>query len=257
MPSFPQMHDLPSVVDTAGWQWSKFQTPVLPTKDFWLGIDRHGNRWLTKLRGDFYAYREIVFARLAQQMGWSCQSSVFMRIDAQSAALLGVQKGEIHAAHWFMEEHIHLPCVEGCSLTSFVGKPVGLVEDLENLNIAHISDWPKSELAACLFGGNEPPGRLFTASHEFVIIDSEQMFASSPSSFDCTSWWGDANNPQASGQMLAKVVCAELVGLGTQSLNTALALPPDVIVNEKWPIAPILHKSFDYAKAFCNGKSAV
>lgn len=250
MPSFPQMHDLPSLVETTGWQWCRFQAPVVPTKNFWLGTDRQGNRWLTKLRGDFYAYREIVFARLAQQMGWSCQSSVFMRVDAESAALLGVQEGEIHAAHWFMEEHIHPPCVQGCSLAALAGRSIGFAEDLENITVAHILDWPKSELAACLFGGNEPPGRLFTVSHEFVIIDSELMFASDPSSFDGTCWWGDASNPQPSGQMLAKVVCTDLTALGKNSINAALALPVGVQVQERWPIANILCKSFADADSF-------
>lgn len=90
MPSFPLMRDLPTVIDTKGWNWIRFTAPVAPSHNFWLGTDLQGNRWLTKLTGEFNAYREIVFGRLAQQMNWSCQSTVFMRVDSKSARLLGV-----------------------------------------------------------------------------------------------------------------------------------------------------------------------
>ncbi len=218
--------------------------------NFWIGTDRDGNRWLTKLRGDFYAYREIVFGRLAQQMGWSCQTTVFMRLDDQSARIIGAKPGELHAAHWFMDEHAHPPCSEDCNLAPLVGKRVGEVEDIADLAIAHILDWPKSEMAACLFGGNEPPGRLFTKQHEFVIIDSELMFATGPCAFDSTIWWGDNDMPRPSGVELAKEVCSDLLALGQESLKKALALPATVTVQERWSIQPLLYRSFAYAQAF-------
>lgn len=250
MPSFPQMRDLPTVLGTEGWQWVPFQAPVAPSHNFWIGTDRDGSRWLTKLTGDFCAYREIVFARLAQSMGWSCQSSVFIRVDAESARTLKVKPGEFHAAHWFLNEHAHPPCSHGCQLEPLVGFAVGALEDLVGLDIAHIRDWPKSELAACLFGGNEPPGRLFTMAHEFVIIDAERMFSSGPCSFESTRWWGDKSDPNPSGLELAREVCTELVALGNHSLNTVLALPPGLRVQERWPIAFFVRKSFSYALAF-------
>ena len=253
MPSFPLMRDLPTVVETAGWAWHSFKAPVAPSMNFWLGTDCQGNRWLTKLTGDFYAYREIVFGKLAQQMGWSCQSSVFMRLDHDSAKAIGGKPGELHAAHWFLDEHVHPPCNEDCNLAPLVGKPVESVEDIVDLPIAHIIDWPKSELAACLFGGNEPPGRLFTKEHEFVIIDSELMFSTGPCAFDSTIWWGEKERPRPSGVELAKEVCTDLLALGQQSLQRALSLPTGITVQERWPIAPLIYKSFAYAQAFVGG----
>ncbi|TXT37471.1 MAG: hypothetical protein FD135_3588 [Comamonadaceae bacterium] len=253
MPSFPLMRDLPPVVETTGWDWRSFEAPVARSMNFWLGTDREGNRWLTKLTGDFYAYREIVFARLAQQMGWSCQSSVFMRLDERSAKAIDAKPGEVHAAHWFLDEHVHPPCDQSCNLAPLIGRPVGVAEDLADLPIAHILDWPKSELAACLFGGNEPPGRLFTKEHEFVIIDSELMFATGPCSFDSTRWWGDRDTPTPSGVKLAKEVCADLLALGQSSLEAALALPADINVQERWPITPLLYESYAHAQAFIGG----
>lgn len=250
MASFPRIAELPSLVDTIGWDWTRFKAPSKPSDHFWQGTDRTGNRWLTKLTGSFCAYREIVFGRLAQQMNWSCQSSVFMRVDSVGAALLNVTPGSIHAAHWFLEEHVFQPCDDGCSLLPLIGREIRHVEDLNGISVAHLIDWPKSEMAACLFGGNEPPGRLFTKSHEFVIIDSELMFSSLPSSFDCTTWWGEVECPRLSGLELAHEVCSEFIALGESSLEAALALPPGVSIEERWQIAPLVRESLAYALSF-------
>ena len=69
MPSFPKIIDLPRILNTTDWEWTPYRTPSFPSYDFWLGIDPDGNRWLTKLKGDFYAYRELVFARWRRRWG--------------------------------------------------------------------------------------------------------------------------------------------------------------------------------------------
>ena len=113
-----------------------------------------------------------------------------MRVDSESARKIGVSAGSFHAAHWFLDEHAHPPCAPSCPLEPLVGQHVGRVEDIAELKVANILDWPKGDFAACLFGGSEPPGYLFTAAHEFVIIDSELMFYTRPSSLSGTVWWG-------------------------------------------------------------------
>lgn len=110
MSSFPLMRDLPQVVETTGWSWRSYEAPVAPSMNFWIGTDREGNRWLTKLTGDFCAYREIVFARLAQRMHWSCQSSVFMRLDESSANEIGAKPGGgsmPHTGSWTNTQTLH------------------------------------------------------------------------------------------------------------------------------------------------------
>lgn len=248
MLSFPQIADLPRVVDTTGWRWEPFTEPFLSSDDFWLGTDTKGNRWLTKLRGDFRAYREIVFGRLVQNMGWSCQSTVFMRLDASSANLLKKKPGSVHAAHWFLDEHLHQQCGDNCGLAPIIGKAVGSVEDLSAFSISHLMDWPRSEMAACLFGGNEPPGHLFTATHEFVIIDAELMFSTEPCSPDCTAWWGNRDDPHLSALNLAQEVCDQFLSLGHVGLQKALDIPHEISIIEQWPIAPILFASYSYAE---------
>ena len=99
---FPLMQELPKVVDTHGWHWKPYSVGI---KDFWIGQDPVGRKWMTKMRGAERAYREIVFARLAQAMNWSCQSSIFIALDEESMALLKSECGRFHAAHFFLEEH--------------------------------------------------------------------------------------------------------------------------------------------------------
>ena len=248
MPSFPRIADLAPLIETAGWQWTPFTTPSFPRKTLWRGKDRGGNCWLTKLRGDFYAYREIVFARLAQKMNWSCQSSVFIRIDKESAHVLEVGPGSVHAANWFLEEHAGIACGADCNFAPLVGRVIGRVEDLVNVPVAHVLDWPKSEMAACLFGGNEPPGHLITQAHEFVIIDSEQMFSTAPSPFDCTRWWGDPASPHPSGVRIGQQVCADFLALSLSAIDAALEPPSGIQINERWPIAPLLRESVVFAQ---------
>ena len=251
MLSFPLMRDLPPVLETKGWSWKRFTAPVAPSHNFWLGSDRDGNCWLTKLTGAFCAYREIVFARLAQAMKWSCQSSAFLRVDKHSAQVLGISPGEIHAAHWFLMEHLHPPCTPDCALQFLVGKDRLAVTDLMGSAIAHLLDWPKSEFAAYVFGGIEPPGRLFTTAHEFVIIDSEQMFATGPCEFDAASWCKEANGrPSASGRALALEVCTDLAALSESQVHEALRIPDEVSIRKRWPIAPKLKASRKFAAEY-------
>ena len=75
--SFPSISELPKLLDASDWEW---QRPPLRDDgmgmdaNWWIGTDREGRRWLVKMTNGFYAYREHVFASLAQRLGISCQS---------------------------------------------------------------------------------------------------------------------------------------------------------------------------------------
>ncbi len=249
--SFPQMKDLPSVLDSTGWTWKLYKTPSFPPKDFWLGFDKDGNRWGTKLRGSSYAYREIVCGRLAQRMRWSCQSSAFLRLTKSHAQALGVSVNEVHAAHWFMNEHPRERCSAHCPLESLFGRSVETVDDLFGLEIDHLLDWPKSDFAACLFGANEPPGYLFTTAHEFVIIDSEQIFATKPVPLSGAYWWNRPDgSPSHTGRAVALNVCREFSSLSAADLAEALSIPETVSVRQQWSISERLKASHAFAAEF-------
>lgn len=245
------MSELPAYVNTSKWSWQRVRRTGHPSDGFWIGSDEQGNRWLTKLRGSFYAYREVVFARLAQAMKWSCQSSLFIVLDRTSAKILGGQAGDVHAAHWLMEEHTSFSCGDGCALKSLIGREVRTIEDLQLSEVQHLLDWPKSEIAAFIFGGNEPPDRLITTEHEFVIIDAEQMFSNDPCSFDAASWLVQPDgSPSHSGKALAIEICKEISQLPSDLIAQALTVPSGVQVEICWPIAPKLRQSIEFATAY-------
>jgi hypothetical protein len=224
MPSFPLIKELPEVIESGDLAWEPFKPPDGHHSGFWLGTDRQGRKWLTKLRGPRYAYREIAFGRIAQEMGWYCQSSAYLRLSTAHAKLMGDTEHKVHAVHYYMEEHaISQPCAARCRFEALLGKHVGSVEDLNDIAIDHILDWPRAEFAACLFGANDGPDRLITAAHEFVIIDSEQMFSTGPSSFAKTRWWGTAG-----GRDLAKQMCRGVGSLSPDQFDFALRRPSAV-----------------------------
>ena len=247
------MSELPTYMSTSKWSWQRVHRPGHSSDGFWIGRDGHGSRWLTKLRGSFYAYREILFGRLAQTMKWSCQSSLFIRLDRTSAEVLGGQAGDVHAAHWFMEEHASSSCGEVCALKPLIGREVRTIEDLQLFDVRHLLDWPKSEIAAYIFGGNEPPGGLITTEHKFVIIDTEQMFSTEPSSFDAASWLVQPDDSLShNGKALAIEVCQEISKLPSELIAQALTVPSEVQVEHLWPIAPKLRQSIEFATAYAH-----
>ncbi len=212
------MIDLPEIVSTRGWTWEQFE-PIrseYEKPDFWVGTDLHGNRWLTKLRGREKAYREIVFARLAQAMGWSCQSSVFIKMDRHAIKKIGIYRSSddtIHAAHWLLSEHQRDICSDlKCAVASLHGSKLDR-PTYEMSTFTNKVDVGRGEVATYLFGAWEPPGYLITTDHEVVIVDSEYMFYGLPHRIEANPLWSTPN-----GRDLTLAVC-----------NDLLALPEDVI----------------------------
>jgi hypothetical protein len=242
-PSFPLMRELPEESTTKGWRWEQHWPPI--GGPFWLGEDLVGRRWLTKLRGVEHAYREIVFARLAQAMNWSCQSSIFIELDDESTALLGPENGWFNAAHFFLPEHGADSCGVHCPPHPWMPE-IRQVEEVLKINMPNLIDWPKAELAVHLFGGHEPPDKLFTTAHELVIIDNELMFANGPVSFEGSDWWHTPG-----GKNLAFQICREFCLLPEESLQFALDAPAFVPAEIRDRIADCLEQSRVFAKTFC------
>ncbi len=241
MTDFPKICELPRVLKTDGWKWERFSPPNNPSYNFWVGTDSNGLKWLTKLKGGFSGYREIVFASLAQEMGWSCQTSLFAVFDEKSLEQLSIKKeNNIHAVHYFMNEHSSKSCTEGCPIRH-LGEANRKIEKLNKLQISNIMDWPKSVIAACIFGAGEPSDRFFTDSHKFIIIDSEQMFQSNPGNFNQTSW--DTNHENIELQEIKIETCRNIAGLPESIIQRSLEKPNGINFKESWPIKDSLNST--------------
>ena len=252
MPSFPLIRELPPTLLANDWTWQPFSTPSFPSQQVWLGTDAQGRVWLTKLSGSYHAYREIVFARIAQQLGWSCQSSVFLQLSKADANAIGAEYGEVQAAHWFFKEHGHPnQCGPGCPLHGRLGVEIESIEQLATLGAHHAVDLARGHFASCLFGANEAPQGLITTDHGMVLIDNETMFQSLPCPLNGTSYWGCDG-----GQHLAREVCEQIAALPDNALLDALEIPPGLKIRRGNEIAPRLIAGHAFARHFAQDPSS-
>ena len=249
MKSFPCIDDVPPLLKTSGWEWKRYNPTAC---DFWIGTDLDGSRWLTKLRGGFRGYRELVFARLAQRIGWSCQTSTFIELGDEAVRVFDKPEIErFHAAHWFMPEHPATACSTSCPMTLLINPSIPSINELETFPISNILDWAKSDFAALLFGAHEPSGCFVTQAHEFVIIDSELMFHSGPQPLKWSSWWNKSDGtPSIRGRHLALEVCHQIAAFTESELDAFLRIPEPVEFEHLWSIAPLLKASHCFAKEF-------
>ena len=185
--SYPLIKDLPLLAVADDWKWQspmtgqatqKLRTPT----EFWIGIASDGRRWIVKMRGSTYAYREHVYAALAQCLGLSCQSSIFLRLPPDAPPLANChQRSRNQLAIWLLEKHQDGSCSIGCPLVEFrmrfkTSQGTDVVEVILNSKIKNMADWARGEILGYLCGQFEPGGIFCTRDHELVLIDNECMW---------------------------------------------------------------------------------
>lgn len=225
---FPQMINLPELASTEGWTWQQYE-PVRTDyggPNFWIGTDLAGNCWLTKLGGREKAYREIVFARVAQAMGWSCQSSIFIRLDRFAIETLSLYcrpRDTVHAAHYLLSEHQPGTCSEQkCAVASLNGKKISRYS-CEISTFGNRLDVVRGDISTFLFGGWEPPDYLITSDHKIVIIDSEYMFCYKTHPLEKHPLW-----KSSAWREMAVAICREFSELPVLALEQAISKPAGV-----------------------------
>ena len=73
-----------------------------------------------KLRGPDYSMREIAFDRFAQELGISCQSVVYLRLQSDAIPLTQQpEESTFQAAHLLLPEHEAGSCSPSCPLAPF------------------------------------------------------------------------------------------------------------------------------------------
>lgn len=251
---YPLVRQLPSILDTAGWNWQPFEQPG--HQDFWIASDHQGNKWLAKLRGSFLGYRKLVFERLVQLIGWPCQSSVFTILEADAPPLLGRRGFErTQLLTRLLPEHAPGLCGPNCphgplrqKLNSGDADPL---EVLENSNLQSHIAWPLSEILGPVFGGNEPAGWLVTTNHQTMLIDGELMFSTEPSDVRETNWWHRPDgSPSRAGRRLTRKVCKSVGSLKDADLTASLEIAEGITVQHLWDLRPLVFKARDYARIY-------
>jgi hypothetical protein len=253
----PLVKQLPAVLDTTGWGWQRFEPPDLAHKDFWIARDTQGNKWLAKLRGSFRGYRELIFERLVQRIGWPCQSSAFTTLAPDAAPLLHNPDLErTQLLTWFLPEHVPGSCGSNCpngalKLKLDASPPADPLEVLKEFGLESYIAWPLSQILAPVFGGNEPAGCLVTDAHQAILIDGELMFSSTPSDVRETSWWQRPDGaPSPAGQRLTLEACKAVGSLEDKDLDASLEIPEGIEVRQLWDLRSLVFKARDSARVW-------
>lgn len=210
------------------WIWQK--PPVREgwlgaDPDWWIGTDTNNCKWIVKMTGGFYAYREHVFASLAQRLGMSCQSSAYLIIpSADAEPRRSTRNSEPYQlAIWLMNEHGAEPCSADCPLKLLNQANFHKMHDADS-KIPHIGDAARADVLGHLCGQFEPHGHFFTVDHEYVVIDNEGMFADPPSLRECR--WIE----QLEDRSMVAGVCRDLVDVSDTELQSIAAIPQDYVL---------------------------
>jgi hypothetical protein len=190
----PAIKDLPALLVASDWQWHQASTGSSSRlrPHWWIGVDTKSRNWLVKMTNSGFAYREHVFAALAQRLGISCQSSAYLIVPtANLAPLRDIPfKEPYQLAIWLIKEHAQQPCSPDCPKAALLGRKIDsdavLLEVLKS-GVSCIKDLVRGTVLGHLCGQSEPPGGLLTIDHQYVVIDNECMFVDRPSLNQC-SW---------------------------------------------------------------------
>ncbi len=219
--TYPRIENLPLQVDASDWTWSRTEE-----RDFWIGHELDGTKWLVKGRGSFYALRERASAYLLQTLGINSQSSAFMILPEGSLPVVDKPEKRHQLAIRFIEK-CGMNCMDG-----------------ENR-----IDSVKLNVLACLCGANEPSEILISEDHIIYVIDNEQMFQDPyPSDpITCADW----SEIEYDDMMeLTLDLCRKLSVIDDRDIQVFTAIPDGYIVNEKWSISERMKLTVNFAKQF-------
>lgn len=256
MESYPLVKQLPPVIETQNWDWKPFEGPLSGETGFFVGTDKLGNTWLTKMRGSFKGYREIVFERLVQKTGFLCQSSSFAILERNSLPRQKTRESEsIQIVTRLLREHKPVNCNPNCPIGPLRVDHDHLSGDLLTLlarsSLEDALNIAREQILAPLLGGNEPAGCLTTVDHKVFLIDGELMFATKPSDVRETSWWERRDgSPWPAGQRLTRKICAAIGSFEDDELESFLEKPHGITIKQNWPIRPLLYCARDYGLVF-------
>lgn len=244
MAAYPLVAELPDHLSAEEWTWAKGSL----RHDYWIGTDPKGSQWLVKMSGSFYAHRERAFDCLAQSLGLSCQSCVYVTLAPGCPPPAGAGDEEpCQGALALLPEH-DLSCDSSCPLRLLREQPQPEGNDrlrvLQASGIKAATDWFVGDVLGYLCGANERVDVLFTPDHHLFLIDNEQAFSSSPQdpmSFIEAETQDGSISPVAREILLPK--CHLMASLSDAQLESFASVPAGYEVNALWDILPRLRRA--------------
>lgn len=226
----PKIVDLPRLLVASEWKWRRPAGDEARNlkQDWWIGTDPQSRQWLIKMTGSSYAHREQVFARLAQRLGISCQSSTYVVIENDSVLQRPSGDAEPYQlAIWLMEQHEGRACSPSCVCSAAINRRLSFddIVRAKNAGLAYFDDMVRGDVLGHLCGQFEPHGRFFTRNHEYVVIDNECMFHDQP----CLNQYSRLDEPGVRPVIIE--LCRKFVSLGDDELRAIVAIPKNYAIS--------------------------
>lgn len=249
MSGFPLICELPAVIDASNWEWAPARSLLSSSRidsDYWIGRDETGRRWLVKMTGGSYGHRERTFSSLAQILGISCQSSVFLLLPEEALPLVNQRLPErTQLGVLLLDEHRAPKCSGECP----IGFDASSFEEIvlaEKNGIKYLSDSIRGDVLGFLCGQHEPHDHLITSDHEYVVIDNECMFSGRECLNECHWALEESTRP------LVLEICEQLRSLGEDQLLKCAEMPKSVIFETRYDLRMKLLSARDGAIRYLN-----
>lgn len=245
--NLPLIEHLPLQLVADSWEWRKMEH-----YDHWIGTDEDGKEWLVKMSGSFYSYRERTFASLAQHLGLSCQSSVYLHLPPDSLPMKNKPRAEVFqlAICWY-EQHDDNYAID-CPIKVLYEKSndplLNKMHVLKQSSVKNSMDYARAEILAYLCGANERYEFIYTKNHELIMVDNEQTFSSAPCNvLDIDIIKEPDGNLSPLGKKIVHDLCKSFSRISDEDIEMFTSKPNDYKVKKLWKIKPKLFKARKYA----------
>jgi len=196
------------------------------------------------MSGSFDTLRERVFDFLAQEIGLSCQTCVFLTLHEQSEPIRNARDAERHqGAIAFIQQHAHAPCCPDCALAPWLErhgkKPRSFLRFLSQLGIQHATDLLIGNVLGYVCGANERLEFVISADHKLFLIDNEYTLLGAPDLPGAieyiNSWCMDAQDKR----LAVEILVPKLDSMGSipdERLRAFTEHPKAYKLQRKYPI---------------------
>lgn len=200
------------------------------------------------MTGGYFALRERVFDYIAQEIGLSCQSCVFLTLPLDCEPMNSDRNAEPQqGAITYIQPHAPEPCSSACDLEPWLNPPnsPSRLQFLAQLRIEHATDLIVGNVLGNLCGANERGEFVVSRDHRLFLIDNELTLLIGPDVRGALEYIGTECGDNSDWRHVAEILVPKLELMGSISdstLKSFTEIPKGYKLREKYPIPKNLPK---------------